>query len=286
MTTAGQQPPRNVRPAGRGPVRAAAAALAVGTVLAVAACSSGGASVESASTGVSGSSEAPSSAASALSSSAATARSGIPVSPTSSATATSSGGDSGGAAYCESKGGDVQTRDATFGTNGDQTGWLPLAGTTQVCRFQADDEARSRIYVDFATLTSARPTLAGLAYLSRPPVPTSSGGANPATGYCTKLGGSSTFGEISASGGGWVNKDDPDDIVVNLCVFPDESFIDEWGLAYHAGGVVRGQDLTQVMTYQPPDPLPGVFPMGTPTGQPTVGVTGSPSPSSTSTPTS
>lgn len=275
MATAGRHTSPSRSCGHRDRIRIAAALVAVGTILSAAACSSGGTSVESASTAVSGSSAAaPSSAASALSSSPATAASGVPVSPSSTGSATSGGGDGAGAAYCQGKGGEVQTRDATFGTNGPQTAWLPLAGTTQLCRFQADDEARSRIYVDFATLTSARPTLAGLAYLSRPPVPTSSGGANPATGYCTKLGGSSTFGEISASGGGWVDKDDPDDVVVSLCVFPDGSFIDEWGLAYHSGDIVRGQDLTQVMTYQPPDPLPGVFPVGTPTDQPTVGSTG------------
>jgi hypothetical protein len=48
-----------------------------------------------------------------------------------------------------------------------------------------------------------------------------------------------------------VNKDDPDDTVVALCVFPDGSFIDEWGLTYYAGGVVRGIDLSKVFRYQP-----------------------------------
>lgn len=272
---------------GPGTRRAFAAAVAVGTVLLAAACSPGGSSAESASTAVSSTSASGSVPASAGASSASgsapagssSTRSSAP-SSTASTSASGSGAvpgggsDPAGASYCESKGGQVQTRDATFGTNGPQTGWLPLAGTTQVCRFQADDEARSRIYVDFATLTSARPTLAGLAYLSRPPLPASSGGANPATGYCTRLGGSSTFGEISASGGGWVNKDDPDDVVVGLCVFPDLSFIDEWGLAYHSDGVVRGRDLTQVMNYQPPNPLPDVFPVGTPTGQPSTGASG------------
>lgn len=70
------------------------------------------------------------------------------------------------------------------------------------------------------------PTLAALAYLSKVPMPSTTGGANPATGYCSReLGGSSTFGGISASGVGWVAKSDPDDVVVALCVFPDLSFI-------------------------------------------------------------
>ena len=132
-----------------------------------------------------------------------------------------------------------------------------------MCRFQADDEAKSRIYVDLTTLSSPEPTLAALAYLSKVPLPPSTGGANPATGYCSKeLDGSSTFGGVGASGGGWVAKDDPDDVVVALCVFPDLSFIDEWGLAYHSDGSVRGTDLATAMAYQPSGPLPPVFPTG------------------------
>lgn len=154
----------------------------------------------------------------------------------------------------------MQNRQAYWGTNGDETSWLQMAGDTAVCRFQTDDEAKSRIYVDLTTLTSKEPTLAGLAYLSKVPMPSVTGGANPATGYCSKeLGGSSTFGAVGAAGGGWVAKDDPDDVVVALCVFPDLSFIDEWGLAYHSNGEIRGKDLTTVMQYQTGE-LPPVYP--------------------------
>ncbi|MGS0684670.1 hypothetical protein ACVBEQ_05900 [Nakamurella sp. GG22] len=167
------------------------------------------------------------------------------------------------AEYCTSKGGEVQTRDAYWGTNGDEADWVTLAGSTTMCRFQSDDEAKSRIYVDLTTLSSPVPTLAALAYLSKVPLPSTTGGANPATGYCSKeLGGSSTFGGISAAGGGWVAKSDPDDVVVALCVFPDLSFIDEWGLAYHSDGSIRGTDLATAMAYQPTGPLPPVFPSG------------------------
>ena len=176
------------------------------------------------------------------------------------------GADAQAADYCEQRGGEVQTRTAYFGTNGDQANWLALGETTTMCRFQADDEAKSRIYVDLTTLSSAEPTLAALAYLSQVPMPASSGGANPASGYCTKeLSGSSTFGAIGASGGGWVAKGDPDDVVVNLCVFPDLSFIDEWGLAYHSTGTVRGTNLATAMEYQPGADLPTVFPTATAT---------------------
>ncbi|WP_420123253.1 hypothetical protein [Nakamurella sp.] len=162
--------------------------------------------------------------------------------------------------YCEQSGGQVQTRTPAWNTNGDQSQWLPLAGSATMCRFQADDEAMSRIYVDLDTLGSTEPTLAGLAYLSKVPMPSGTGGANPATLYCSKeLNASSSFGG-GASGGGWVAPSDPADVVVSLCVFPDGSFIDEWGLAYHSAGDVRGKDLTTVMKYQPAGTLPPVFP--------------------------
>ena len=70
-----------------------------------------------------------------------------------------------------------------------------------MCRFQADDEAKSRIYVDLSTLSSPEPTLAGLAYLSKMPMRSVTGGANPATLYCQDLGGSSGFGSAGAAGG-------------------------------------------------------------------------------------
>ena len=163
--------------------------------------------------------------------------------------------------YCQQSGGQVQTRTPSWNTNSDQAQWLALGGSSAMCRFQADDEAKSRIYVDLTTLSSTEPTLAGLAYLSKVPMPSASGGGNPATAYCsTELNGSSSFGGAGASGGGWVNQTDPDDIVVSLCVFPDGSFIDEWGLAYHSAGDIRGKDLATVMKYEPSGSLPPVFP--------------------------
>ncbi len=166
--------------------------------------------------------------------------------------------DVAAAAYCVDQGGQVQTRTADLGTNGEQ-GWLALGGTTDMCRFQANDDGGSRIYVDLNTLYSAQPTLAGLAYLAKEPMAPSAGGANPATGYCSDLGGSSAFGSGGASGGGWVSTDDPVDVVVALCVFADLSFIDEWGLAYHSNGDIRGADLATVMKYQPGADVPPVF---------------------------
>ena len=83
------------------------------------------------------------------------------------------------------------------------------------------------------------------------------GGGNPATAYCADLAASSAFG-TGASGGGWVNDEDPIDTIVAFCVFPDGSYIDEWGLAYHSDGTLRGIDLAEVFRYQPGE-LPAIF---------------------------
>src|SRR3954454_24507696 len=40
--------------------------------------------------------------------------------------------------YCTSKAGQAQTRDAYWGTNGDEADWVTLAGSTSMCRFQSD----------------------------------------------------------------------------------------------------------------------------------------------------
>jgi hypothetical protein len=36
-----------------------------------------------------------------------------------------------------------------------------------------------------------------------------------------------------------------------MCVFPDLSIIDSWGLAYHTMGTVRGANLESVFRSQP-----------------------------------
>jgi len=152
--------------------------------------------------------------------------------------------------YCTSMKGTVQTRQATWGTNNPAAQWQSLGRSTEACRFQTlGDNDDSRIYVDLVSLYSDGPTLASVAYLSKVPTKSTPTG-NPATANCAALGGSSQFG-TGAAGGGWVNRDDPVDAVVNLCVFPDQSFIDEWGITYYAGGVVRGIDLAKVFRYQP-----------------------------------
>src|SRR5689334_7027422 len=123
--------------------------------------------------------------------------------------------------YCTSKKGTVQTRQATWGTNNPQAQWQSLGRSVEMCRFQTlGDNDASRIYVDLFSLYSDGPTLASVAYLSKVP-PKSNPTGNPATANCAALAGSSQFG-TGAAGGGWVNKDDAVDAVVNLCVFPDQ----------------------------------------------------------------
>jgi putative hemolysin len=164
-------------------------------------------------------------------------------------------------AACEQAGGEVQERSAAWNTNDDPSQWLMLAGVVELCRFETTNEGvdpDTRIYVDLGTLVATEPTLAAVAYLSKDPVEPTTGGANPATVHCAELGGSSSFGR-GVSGGGWVNQDDPDDVVIAMCVFPDRSMIDEWGIAYYSDGTIRGADLAPILGYQPGGVLPPIF---------------------------
>lgn len=142
--------------------------------------------------------------------------------------------------YCTSVGGEVQERQATWNTNSDPDQWVDLGRTMEVCRFEAADG--SRIYVELRTLWQDTPSLAAAAYLAQVPMAEDVPAGNPATFYCADLGGSSQWGS-GAAGGGWTNLDDPIDSVAAMCVFPDGSAIDDWGLAYHSAGTIRGADL-------------------------------------------
>jgi putative hemolysin len=159
--------------------------------------------------------------------------------------------------YCTSQGGQVVTRYPAYGTNGSNP--LRLSGSLQFCQFTAKDSSTISISVD--TLYTDQPTLATLAYLQKPPMDTNSSGANPASLYCSKLGGSDQFGGQNAAGGGWVSDDKSNPIqVLETCVFPDLSTIDSWGLTYHSNGTIRGTDLSKVIRYQPTNlPTPGAF---------------------------
>jgi putative hemolysin len=156
--------------------------------------------------------------------------------------------ESRAAAYCVKKGGVVQTRIAEYGTNGGSP--LVLSGKREFCQFSAKDG--SQINLLLSTLFTKQPTLAALAYYAQVEMSGDCSG-NPASCYCTQLGGSDLFGGIDAAGGGWVLDTDPND-VLESCVFPDMSSIDSWGLAYHSVGTIRGKDLAKVLRY--PNPYP------------------------------
>jgi putative hemolysin len=149
------------------------------------------------------------------------------------------------AAYCLKNGGIVETRYAFYDTN--STNPLPMEGSLAVCTFTAADQ--SRITIDLESFYTEKPTLAASAYLAKPAVEQAPPSANPASVYCSKLGGTDLFGGVNGAGGGWGKQDGSD--VISLCVFPDLSAIDSWGLTYHAGGVIRGADLTPLLRYHP-----------------------------------
>ncbi|HZQ05820.1 MAG TPA: protease inhibitor I42 family protein [Anaerolineae bacterium] len=180
-------------------------------------------------------------------------------------TAMAQGVDMAAAAkYCTDNGGTVTTRYPTYNTNAEQSQWLRLAGSRDFCVFYSEADStgfKSQIEIALDTLYTDQPTLAVLAYLEPVSMPPFTG-ANPSTLYCNKLGGTDIWGGMNnAAGGGWVT-DAPDSAtnfqVVGMCVFPDMSAIDSWGLTYKANGVVRGTDLSKVIRYQP-SALPNVF---------------------------
>ena len=159
--------------------------------------------------------------------------------------------------YCTSSDGTPEVRQAYWATNLEESSWVALPATLETCRFEADDG--SRIYVDLVTLYSEEPTLAAAAYLAKLPLPSTTGGANPAAVMCAQtLQGTGSWG-TSASGGGWVNQDDSSFEVIDMCLFSDLSAIDQWGIAYYSGDVVRGTDLADLFRFDADD-VPPFFP--------------------------
>jgi putative hemolysin len=152
------------------------------------------------------------------------------------------------AAYCVKKGGVVQTRLPAYDTNGSNP--LILAGQRDFCQFTSEKDG-SQINVLVSTLATRKPSLAALAYYAEVQMGTCEG--NPASCYCTLLGGSDLFGGATGAGGGWVLKTDYAD-VLEACIFPDMSSIDSWGLAYHSAGIIRGKNLAKALRYQNPYP--------------------------------
>ncbi len=154
--------------------------------------------------------------------------------------------DAGAAAYCRQTKGKVEVRHAVYGSNGPSL--LFLAGVKSFCQYTSKSDG-SRIHILLSTLYTTKPTLAALAYYLKPP--TGSCNGNPASCYCSLLGASDQFGGTYGAGGGWYRKKSIDQ-TLEACIFPDESSIDSWGLAYHANGIIRGIDLTKVMRYKYP----------------------------------
>ena len=157
------------------------------------------------------------------------------------------------AAYCTQSGGTVETRYPFYGTGASNP--LQLAGSLQVCTFTAPD--KSQIFVALDTLYTEQPTLAAVAYQAKVPMTNNQPSGNPSSFYCTQLGGTDVFGGVNAAGGGWAKADASD--VISMCIFPDLSSIDSWGLTYHANGTIRGADLTNLLRYKPPQ-APKVYP--------------------------
>ncbi|MBV8068100.1 MAG: hypothetical protein JO113_08980 [Candidatus Eremiobacteraeota bacterium] len=155
-------------------------------------------------------------------------------------------GDAAAAAYCRQTHGEVELRHAVYGSNSSQL--LFLAGVAQFCQYTSKKDG-SRIHVLLSTLYATKPTLAALAYYLKPPVGSCNG--NPASCYCSYLGGSDQFGGTSGAGGGWYKKDSIDQ-TLEACIFPDMSSIDSWGLTYHAEGIIRGINLAKVLRYKYP----------------------------------
>jgi putative hemolysin len=148
------------------------------------------------------------------------------------------------AAYCRQTGGHVESRVPEYGTNGSQQ--LVLNGRRAFCRY---DHKGTHIHLFLETLYSTNPTLAALAYYSQTTPGTCNG--NPASCYCSLLGGTDLFGGINAAGGAWVSKGTID-TDLDTCIFPDLSTIDSFGLFYHSAGIVRGIDLSTVLRYADP----------------------------------
>ena len=154
--------------------------------------------------------------------------------------------DGAAAAYCRQTHGEVESRRAVYGSNGPTL--LFLAGERTFCQY-TKKKYGSRIHILLSTLYTTKPTLAALAYILKPPTGSCQG--NPASCYCSLLGGSDQFGGTTGAGGGWYKKNSIDQ-TLEACIFPDESSIDSWGLAYHANGIIRGTDLVKVMRYKYP----------------------------------
>ena len=157
--------------------------------------------------------------------------------------------DSEKAAYCTTTGGEVEYRKPYYNTNSDPSQWLVLAGGEGFCQY-TKKWGGSRIHISLNSLNATEPSLAVLAYYAKVQW-NGQGNGNPASFYCTQLGGSDSFGGVNPFGGGWV-KFGAIDEVLEACIFPDNSTIDSWGLLYHSVGIIRGTNLAKVLKFKNP----------------------------------
>jgi putative hemolysin len=155
-------------------------------------------------------------------------------------------------AYCKSSGGVYELRKPEFGTNSSSKAPLILSGSAGFCRYASKQGSNTTyIFITVSTLYATLPTLAVLAYQAKVKA-NCTGGGNPASCYCSELGGTDLFGGINASGGGWVNTGDKAIPTLDACIFPDLSSIDAFGLFYHSAGIIRGINLDKVVRYVKP----------------------------------
>ncbi|MEO8925857.1 MAG: hypothetical protein ABI306_01725 [Caulobacteraceae bacterium] len=150
--------------------------------------------------------------------------------------------------YCTATGGSVQRRVPEYGTNGANP--LVLAYPRDFCEYLSKDGS-THIDVLLTTLVTTRPTLAALAYYAKKKINLHQCQGGPGSCYCAQVGGTDSFGGVNLAGGGWVLSTNVND-VLDVCVFPDLSAIDAYGLFYHAYGIIRGQPLKGLLRF--PDP--------------------------------
>jgi hypothetical protein len=132
-----------------------------------------------------------------------------------------------------------------FPVYGQTNSGVRLGGTQQFCEFTSKTDG-SRIYAAVETLYTELPTLAASAYLFKPAyTPDKNPNKSPATVYCGELNGTDRF---DGGFGGWVVEGQSSPI--DMCILPDLSIIDSWGLFYHTNGVIRGADLTSCLRFK------------------------------------
>jgi putative hemolysin len=145
--------------------------------------------------------------------------------------------------WCAQQGGNAVDYSPWYNTNSPEP--TPLGGRASMCTFANTDG--TKILVAASTLAADKPSMAALAYTYKPAASEKppADDSDPSSWYCSRIGGTESFGDRPADVGGWAPSDEkaPKDFI-SLCVFADRSMIDSWGLMYHTHGVIRGADLT------------------------------------------